>query len=335
MLKQNSSHQPLVSIIIIFLNEGRFLHEAIESVLAQSYLHWELFLVDDGSTDASSDVARRYAARHPQQIRYLEHPDHGNMGMSASRNLGIAHASGDLVAFLDGDDVWLPQKLAQQVALMAAHPDVAMAYGRTQIWYSWTNRPQDANRDYLKVAGTNLDQRIEPPHLLREFLQNEYICPGICSLIVRRSVVDAVGGWEDSFRNQYEDMVFYTKVTRHYPVYVTSDLYARYRQHPDNNWEILRRGRRWQPNRLKPSRKIYLEWVLAFLQTPAHADAELAQLVYRNLWPYRHPVVATGLEMAERLSWRIKKPYWWLKWVWQNKVLSRLRPAVQREADHA
>ena len=108
---------PLVSAIIIFLNERRFLQEAIESVFGQTYANWELLLVDDGSSDGSTEIAQRAAVTHGSRVRYLEHPGHANRGMSASRNLGWIEARGEWVAFLDGDDVWLPQKLERQISL--------------------------------------------------------------------------------------------------------------------------------------------------------------------------------------------------------------------------
>ena len=89
--------KPLVSVIIIFLNVGDFLREAIESVLAQTYDNWELLLADDGSADSSTDIALQYAAKHPNRIRYLEHPNHENRGMSVARNLGIRNAKGKIL----------------------------------------------------------------------------------------------------------------------------------------------------------------------------------------------------------------------------------------------
>src|ERR687886_2830749 len=86
------SSEPLVSNIVIFLDAGRFIQEAIESVFAQTHDTWELLLVDDGSTDDSTQIALRYAERHPGKVRYLEHPGHQNRAMSASRNLGIERA---------------------------------------------------------------------------------------------------------------------------------------------------------------------------------------------------------------------------------------------------
>src|SRR5690349_14319499 len=103
------SNNPSVSIIVIFLNAVQFIEEAIESVFGQSYDDWELLLVDDGSTDGSAEAAARYAEQWPDKVRYLTHAGRRNRGMSASRNLGIKQARGRYVAFLDADDVWLPQ----------------------------------------------------------------------------------------------------------------------------------------------------------------------------------------------------------------------------------
>ena len=109
----NNIHQ--VSVITIFLNAEKFIHEAIESVFAQ-------WLVDDGSTDASAEIARRFANQQSRKVRYLEHVGHKNRGMSASRNLGIRNANGRYSAFLDADDVWLPEKLERQVPIFESQP---------------------------------------------------------------------------------------------------------------------------------------------------------------------------------------------------------------------
>ena len=103
--------RPLVSAVVIFLDAEEFIEEAIESVFAQTYDRWELILVDDGSTDRSTEIARSYAERHPDRVSYVTHPGRVNRGMSASRNRGVEVSSGELIAFLDADDVWLPAKL--------------------------------------------------------------------------------------------------------------------------------------------------------------------------------------------------------------------------------
>ncbi|MDJ0799822.1 MAG: glycosyltransferase family 2 protein, partial [Calothrix sp. MO_167.B12] len=102
-----SDDKHFISCIIIFFNAGeQFFIEAIESVFAQTYENWELLLVDDGSTDGSTEIALRYAQKYPEKVRYLEHKEHQNRGMSATRNLGIRHAKGEYITFLDADDVW-------------------------------------------------------------------------------------------------------------------------------------------------------------------------------------------------------------------------------------
>jgi glycosyltransferase involved in cell wall biosynthesis len=132
------SNKALVSVIIIFFNSEKFIREAIESVLDQSYDNWELLLVDDGSTDNSTHIAKEYLTRYPQKVCYLEHDGHQNRGMSATRNLGIINAKGVFISFLDSDDVWLPRYIERQVENLMAHPGAGMVYRPVQYWFSWT-----------------------------------------------------------------------------------------------------------------------------------------------------------------------------------------------------
>src|SRR5713226_2470741 len=164
------TEEPRVSVVVIFRDAERFLEEAVASVFAQTCSDWELLVVDDGSVDGSPVLARRMAERQPEQVFYLQHPGGVNRGMSASRNLGIRHARGDYVAFLDADDVWLPSKLAEQVALLEHHPEAAMVYGPTQWWYSWTGRAEDRDRDFVHPLGVAANSLVQPPGLLLQLL---------------------------------------------------------------------------------------------------------------------------------------------------------------------
>jgi len=123
------NQKPLISGIMIFFNPGKFIEEAIASVVDQTYDNWELLLVDDGSSDESTAIALEYAQKYPDKIRYLEHEGHQNRGMSATRNLGIRNAQGEYLAFLDSDDVWSPRKLEEQLAILEAHPTAALVFG--------------------------------------------------------------------------------------------------------------------------------------------------------------------------------------------------------------
>jgi glycosyltransferase involved in cell wall biosynthesis len=278
--------QPLVSVIIIFLNEETFIQESIESVLAQTYDRWELLLVDDGSTDRSSKIALEYAAQYPDRIIYLEHPDHQNRGMSATRNLGIQHAKGEYIAFLDGDDVYLPDKFAQQVEIMQSQPTAAMVYGHTQDWFSWSGNPEDLQRDLIYDLGVQTNTLIEPPLLFNLCLQRKAATPCTCSAFVRREVVEKVDGFEKSFQGLYEDQVFFSKVMLQFPVYVSSQWWDKYRRRPDScNTTARKTGQNFK------LRLLYLNWLKEYLGERAIVNSDIKTALQKELWPYRHPIL--------------------------------------------
>jgi glycosyltransferase involved in cell wall biosynthesis len=259
----------LVSAVVIFLNEERFLEEAIGSVLAQTYPSWELLLVDDGSTDGSTRIARGYARRHPERIRYLEHPDHQNRGMSASRNLGIASSRGEFVALLDADDVWLPQRLERSIALLREHPAAQMVYGRAQYWHSWLG-PQAHARDWVQSHWFRANRVVHPPELLVRYLTHEAALPCPVSITVRRDALVDVGGFEDSFRSLYEDQAFLARFCLRHSVYVAEECLDRYRQHADSACAVEDR-----PGSDTPARQAYLAWLDSHLRAQGCRDSAL------------------------------------------------------------
>ena len=269
--------QPLVSVVIIFLDAERFIDEAVQSVLAQSYPNWELVLVDDGSTDASTAIARQYASSTPERIRYAEHPDHENRGMAASRNLGVRRSSGEYVALLDADDVWLPDKLARQVVVLETEPRAAMVYGPAEWWYSWTGRPADAGRDFVHELGVEPNAPIEPPTLLARFLADEGISPCTCSMLIRREAFDAVGGFEEAFRGLYEDQAFCAKLCLESTVIAAGECLYRYRQHPNSALYVAARV-----GTLQAARATFLEWLESYLASRRVPDGELWRVLERE-----------------------------------------------------
>ena len=278
------SNQPLVTCIMIFLDAEKFIQEAIESVFAQTYPAWELLLVDDGSTDGSTEIARKVAQQHPERAGYLEHPGHQNHGMSAARNLGIANARGEYIAFLDADDVWLPNKLERQVALLSSRPEVCMVYGPTQWWYSWTGDPEDTRRDYIHELGVAPNTLLQPPELVARFLRTEGISPCTCSVLLRREAVERMGGFEATFRDLYEDQAFFAKLCLQEPVYVSAECLARYRQHPGSNYSATQNTGRYDA-----ARPAFLNWLAAYLSKQDVKDAALWAALRREMWPYRYP----------------------------------------------
>jgi glycosyltransferase involved in cell wall biosynthesis len=231
----------LVSVVIPFYNPGSFLNEAIQSVFDQTYEHWELLLIDDGSTDRSTNTACGWANRHDARVRYLCHRDHRNRGVSASRNLGWRSANGGLVAFLDADDLWLPGKLIKQIEVLRAHQRAGMIVGATRYWHGWTARSTDTARDHIVAVGSHDrpdvprlvgDELYEPPSLLLNLYPlGVGAAPSMYSLVVRRSVLAEVGGFEERFGGLFEDQAFLVKVYATAPVYVSTETFDLYRQH--------------------------------------------------------------------------------------------------------
>ncbi|MCT2401505.1 glycosyltransferase family 2 protein [Novosphingobium mangrovi (ex Huang et al. 2023)] len=219
---------PLVTAIIIVLNGERYIDEAIRSIVDQSLARWELLVVDDGSADGTRDRVAHWCDRDAR-IRLLRHPDHGNHGMSASRNLGLETARGTYVGFLDADDVWTPEKLAQQVAILEREPDTAMVYGRTLIWHDWS---EGGRPNFFYDLGVAPDRTYAPPRIFLQLLRNVYQTPTTCNALMRTDRCREVGGFHDEFRTLFEDQVFFAKMLACFPVHVADACWAKYRQYP-------------------------------------------------------------------------------------------------------
>jgi glycosyltransferase involved in cell wall biosynthesis len=234
-------------------------------------------LVDDGSTDGSTQIALRYAEQYPEKVRYLEHPGHQNRGISTSRNLGVSEAKGEYIAFLDADDVWLPHKLEQQVALLRAYPEATVLYGNTQRWYSWTGKPEDSQRDFLQKLVVRSNTLVEPPALLTlSYPLGKGTAPSLSNLMLRRGVVERAGGFEERFRGGYEDQAFMVKTYLKEPVFVASesDYWDKYRLHPDSCIAAMERTGQHRSVRL-----FFLDWLAKYLSEQGVEDTDVWRLL--------------------------------------------------------
>ena len=295
--------RPLISAIIIFFNEERFLEEAIESVFAQTYDNWELLLVDDGSTDKSTEIACRCAEKYSKKVRYLEHDGHDNRGMSASRNLGVRNAKGKYICYLDGDDVWLPNMLEKQLAILQSQPQAAMVSAPLQLWYSWTGNPEDMHRDALYGLGSSIvhpygDTLVRSPKLLNLFLRDERFIPS--SVFVRRDVIENVGGYEDVFRDGFSDAVVFVKICLSSTVFVSNECLYKYRKHPESYTH-----KAWHAGEFPASRQVYLNWIGQYFLEQGVKDPEIWQALKDTLWVHHHPGLHRLKEKVKRLGHRI------------------------------
>ncbi|MDH5519503.1 MAG: glycosyltransferase [Acidimicrobiia bacterium] len=305
---------PIVSAVIIFCNEEEYLEEAVTSVFDQTYDNWELILVDDGSTDASTELAERLAASRPDRVRCLHHPGRQRKGMSASRNLGVAAARGRYIAYLDADDRWLPEKLSSQIELIERHVEAAVVCGPLILWRSWTGRPEDADGLYgthgdgFELATNRL---YEPPELVAEFIRHKDLVPS--GALFHRSAFVDVGGADETFTDNYEDAVVFAKIGLRYPIYCADRSWYLYRQYP-GPVEASQRGRtRPDADRLRgdAARLVFLRWVENHLAEEMVDDPRLIAALHdarRQIeHPHRHRIRRGLHRRVDRLVQRVPR----------------------------
>jgi glycosyltransferase involved in cell wall biosynthesis len=197
---------PLVSVVLPAYNRERYLEAALESALAQRYRPLEVVVVDDGSTDGTARVARAH-----REVRYLYQP---NRGVAAARNAGIAASRGALIAFLDSDDLWAPEKLGVQVRFLSEHPDLGYCLTRMQTFLE---------------PGCVLPAGVRPQVLSR---------PGIgavpSTLLVRREIFARVGAFDPSRRIGEDVDWFFRARDCAIPFAIVPDVLVRRRLHDTN-----------------------------------------------------------------------------------------------------
>jgi teichuronic acid biosynthesis glycosyltransferase TuaG len=182
-----SSSPSDISVIITYYNRERYIDLAVQSVLAQSLKPLEILIVDDGS----QEPARRYLDRYAEVCTIIDLGK--NVGLSRARNAGVWHARGRFIAFLDDDDIWLPQKLEVQRRYMEQHPECAVLY--SALWAFYANTPDV----FWKCDWP-------PPLTLPQALTYDYnVLPS--TMLVRTEVIRVLGGFDPCFRGS-EDHEF-------------------------------------------------------------------------------------------------------------------------------
>ena len=210
---------PLVTFIVPTHNYGKYLLEAVDSALAQTYPNFELIVVDDGSTDNTPELM----APLQDRVRYIRQEQRGP---SAARNAGIKVARGELIAFLDADDLWLPDKTRLQVSYLLEHPEVGLVSTRTTL---------------LDEAGGSPSYREQPREPILElpagkafrdlFRHTNYIATS--TVILRRECLEAVGVFDESL-SRVEDKNLWLRVGRCFGIARLPQRLALHRQHQSN-----------------------------------------------------------------------------------------------------
>lgn len=274
---------PLVSVIVPCYNAAAFLEEAVRSVEAQDVRDWEIWLVDDGSTDGTAALAEAQARRLPGRIRCLCHPGGVNRGAAAARNLALRHARGVWLALLDADDLWLPGKLAGQLALADAHPGVSMIGCAARYWYSWAD---PARPDPVIPVGGLPDRPVYPPDealALHPLGPGDAPCPS--GLLIRKEAARRLGGFEEAFAGPYqmfEDQAFLMKFYLEEAVLMSSAIAVNYRQRQDSVMALAERDGHYPQ-----ARTFFLHWLASYLDARGLSGGPVGRQLSEALRPPR------------------------------------------------
>jgi len=262
---------PSVSVIVPVWNRERWVREAIDSVLAQTFTDFEVIVVDDGSTDGTLDAL---AAIEDPRVRVVR-GQHG--GVSAAMNRGLAEACGRYVARVDSDDVWLPEMLATQVRVLDERPEIGVVYARAQGMAADGTLTSD-------VWG------IPPRHPgddFRSMVEGDFTCN--ITTVARRELLERAGGFDETLRTS-EDWDIWLRVARHARFAFTDRVLARFRWHEENLT-----GPRSSDD--LEARTRVLDKLFADPDVPPRVRA-MAPVAYRNVY------VGIGLLRLTRREWR-------------------------------
>lgn len=211
---------PLVSVAVISFNQRDFLRECLESILCQSYGALEVVVADDGSSDGSQEMIREMASRDPRVKPVLASK---NCGITANSNAALANCSGELVAWMGGDDLMLPGKIAKQVEFFQRHPETALCYHNLDVFDSSSGK----TLYYYNGKGGTF------PHVGGAEVLVAYgtFCGG-CSVMHRRDAAPANGF--DARIAISSDWLLWVQIARHGRVGYIDEVLGRYRRHNAN-----------------------------------------------------------------------------------------------------
>lgn len=240
-MNQPESGRPLVSVVMPIYNRASFLPEAIGAIRGQAYTHWELIVVDDGSSDDSRAVFDELTADMPQPVQYIEQE---NAGPYAARNTGLDHCRGELIALYDSDDIWLEHHLADSVAALEQHPEVSWVYADSRKVDQTTGKLvvergfHEGGTPHALLSLNTIDDgklRIyDDPDVAAVQIRHNLCCL-LQTSVIRRQVFDG-HRFVHEYRNEGEDELFPVRaMKRGHRLAYFDDVHLVYRMHADNS----------------------------------------------------------------------------------------------------
>jgi glycosyltransferase involved in cell wall biosynthesis len=283
-----------ISVIIPVYNVDRFIASALQSVLDQTYRDFEVIVVDDGSPDRSVEICRQFVDPRIKIIRQ------NNRGLSGARNTGIRHAKGEYIAFLDGDDVWLPDKLSQHIRHLEKFPLVGVSFSFSEFMDEHGNRLDN----YVITKTDNIT--------LSDLFRTNPVGNGSAA-VMRRQTIDAIGftesrhGLQEKFyfdedlsRNEDYEILLRIMIQTHWEIAGIQRSLTLYRVNPSGlsanldqqkqAWEqVLAKTSRYAPEIIEYWKKISMAYHLRYLARSAvrlKKGSQAVSLIHLSLLNY-------------------------------------------------
>ncbi len=285
---------PIVSVIIPTYNREKFIGEAIQSVLDQTFRNFEIVVVDDGSTDQTGDVVRAFTSK---KVRYIYQP---NRGRSAARNHALGLAKGRYIAFLDSDDLYMPGKLAMQVDYLHAHPETGMVYTSAHC-IDYSGNP--LGEKYLASVSGWIYTSIA-------FFRPVTIT--LPTVMAKRELFEKAGGFDENM-HRFEDTDMWRRISKLARIDAMPAFTCRLRTHKENSLAAQ------DPVQIVGALDYYVRKILA-------EDTDVGALVKRrgigSLYYYygRAFLTVPAWKTAGRELLRTAYRYWFFLWFRQLAV---------------
>jgi glycosyltransferase involved in cell wall biosynthesis len=299
MHKKNSDHPkniesagPLVSVIIPTHDRAKFVDLAVGSVLSQTYPRIEVIVVDDGSTDNTWDVLKKYEGK-------IEYVYQERSERSKARNHGFRHSAGEYICFLDSDDLWLPTKIEKQVEVLNENLEVGAVYAGVQFI--------DKKGD---PCGAEIVWDAPKRQALYEDLMTHNVITGTTSSVMfRRSCLNRVGLFDESM-NTCEDLELYLRVARSFKLHKIDLPLVKFRIHGENtqsHGSLMAKG--WETILRKISENTPAEFQYYKNEAIVKILAKIASLYYkdRRLGAFSLFCIKSAFD---RPNWLIRRGFW-------------------------
>lgn len=212
--------KPLISIVLPVLNGEKYLSLAINSVIAQTYKNWKLIIVDNGSTDNTPAIINEYLKKDTR----IKGINCNIKGIVPALNTGLKHCVGTLIARIDADDLWIPNKLEVQVNYLNSHPQLALLGGSVEII-------DDKGNTLPNTKAFNNGMHLDPKEVVKKISHNNLFCHS--SIVIKKEVLEEFGGYAEKYLHS-EDYFLWFQTVQKYKAEILAEKLVLFRYHPQS-----------------------------------------------------------------------------------------------------